>query len=156
MCNPLSNFNEVIHFLTIHISFVPQWEIPFPAKAVEEEADMWPYQYYYYHHGLFDINGFAMCTFSFKLKYQAACSEWCFSCTNHRLLGIFVVRVPANAHHHFVDIPIIDAGPAIVDPSADICWKIVHHWVRKVGWRWEREREEESQEGKKQVKKISM
>lgn len=49
------------------------------------------------------------------------------SCTYHGLLGIFVVRVPTNAHHHFVDIPIAHTGPAVVDSCADICWKIVHH-----------------------------
>lgn len=54
--------------------------------------------------------------------------------TNHRLLGIFVIRVPTNAHHHFVDISVTNAGPAIVDAGADISWKIVHYRVRKVGW----------------------
>lgn len=45
----------------------------------------------------------------------------------HRFLCILVVRVPANAHHHFVDITITNTGPAIVDPCPDIFWKMVHH-----------------------------
>lgn len=63
----------------------------------------------------------------------------CFFYTNHGLLGIFVVRVPADAHHHLVDIPVTDTGPAIIYPCADICWKMVHHRVREVGWKWERD-----------------
>lgn len=51
----------------------------------------------------------------------------------HGLLGVFVVRIPANAHHHFVDIPIGHAGPAVVDSCADISWKIVHYGVWEVG-----------------------
>lgn len=47
--------------------------------------------------------------------------------TNHRLLGIFVIGVPTNAHHHFVDISVTYTGPAIVDAGADISWKIVHY-----------------------------
>ena len=42
------------------------------------------------------------------------------SYTYHGFLDIFVVRVPANAHHHFVQITVTDAGPAIIDPCADI------------------------------------
>lgn len=61
------------------------------------------------------------------------CSEWRFSCAYHRLFGVFVVRVPANAHHHFVDIPVTHASPAIIDSCADICWKTVHHCVWEVG-----------------------
>lgn len=57
------------------------------------------------------------------------------SAANHGFLGVLVVRVPANAHHHFVHVPITEAGPAIVDPSADVGWKIVHHRVWEVGWR---------------------
>lgn len=68
----------------------------------------------------------------------------CFFYTNHGLLGIFVVRVPADAHHHLVDIPVTNTGPAIIYPSADICWKMVHHRVREVGWKWERDKRRES------------
>lgn len=56
----------------------------------------------------------------------------------HGFLGIFVVRVPADAHHHFVDITITHTSPAVVDPCADICWKIVHHGVWEVCCRSER------------------
>lgn len=88
------------------------------------------------------MNRYATCTRLFGLKHQAVCSECCFPCTDHGLLGIFIVWVPANAHHHLVDIPVTDTGPAVVDSCADICWKIVHHRVGKVGWRLKEKKSE--------------
>lgn len=64
-------------------------------------------------------------------------SECCLYYAYHGFFGIFIIRVPADAHDHFVDITITHAGPAVVDPCTDIRWKIVHHGVREVGWRSE-------------------
>lgn len=50
----------------------------------------------------------------------------------HGFLGVFVVRVPADAHHHLVDVSSAHRGPAVVDPSADVCRQMLHHRVREV------------------------
>lgn len=40
--------------------------------------------------------------------------------SNHGFLGVFVVGVPANAHHHLVDVSVVHASPTIVDAGADV------------------------------------
>lgn len=50
----------------------------------------------------------------------------------HGFFGVLEVRVPANAHDHLMDVPIPEAGPAIVDTSADVCWEVFHHRRREI------------------------
>lgn len=39
---------------------------------------------------------------------------------HHGFLDVFVVRVPADAHHHLVDVSVVHTAPAIVDAGADV------------------------------------
>lgn len=73
--------------------------------------------------------------FSLTLKISVANSYLTCSATYHGFLGVLVVRVPTNAHHHFVDFTITEASPTIVDARADVGWKIFHHRVWEVGWK---------------------
>lgn len=45
----------------------------------------------------------------------------------HGFLGVFVVRIPANAHHHLVYVSVVQASPAVVDASADVGRQTVHY-----------------------------
>lgn len=74
------------------------------------------------------------------------------SATYHGFLGVLVVRVPTNAHHHFVDFTITEASPTIVDARADVGWKIFHHRVWEVGWNTGREKDLKKQNVKIDIK----
>lgn len=52
--------------------------------------------------------------------------------SHHRFLCVFVVGVPADAHHHLVDVSIVHLCPAIVDPCEDVSRETVHHRLWEV------------------------
>lgn len=51
----------------------------------------------------------------------------------HGLLGILVVGVPPDAHHHLMHVPTANTGPTTVDAGGQLSGKVVHHLFGEVG-----------------------
>lgn len=54
--------------------------------------------------------------------------------TYHGLLCVFVVRVPADAHHHLVNVSVIHARPSVIDSCANVSGESVHNRLWEVRW----------------------
>lgn len=50
----------------------------------------------------------------------------------HRLFCILVVWVPSYAHHHLMNVSTSNTGPAIINASGYIGWKIINYLFRKI------------------------